>query len=43
VDWDLKVSEAPNGIAEPCIVRKMTLLSPVEANAIPAKFKPAGF
>jgi hypothetical protein len=41
VDWDLKVSQAPNGISEPCIVSKMTLLSPAEANAIPSKFKPA--
>jgi hypothetical protein len=43
LDWDLKVSQAPNGIAEPCIVRQMTLLSPAEAAAIPPKFKPARF
>jgi hypothetical protein len=43
LDWDLKVSQAPNGIAEPCIVRQMTLLSPAEADAIPPKFKPARF
>ena len=41
LDWDLKVSEAPNGISEPCIVKSMTQLSPAEADAIPPKFKPA--
>jgi len=41
IDWDLSVSESPPGnIPEPCIVRKMTLLSPAEAAAIPPKFRP---
>ena len=41
VDWDLSVSQPPPGnILEPCIVKKMTLLSPDEAAAIPPKFKP---
>ena len=41
VDWDLSVSQPPPGnIPEPCIVKKMTLLSPGEAAAIPRKFKP---
>ena len=43
LDWDLKVSQSPNGITEPCIVRTMTQLSPAEADAIPPKFKPARF
>jgi hypothetical protein len=43
LDWDLKVSQAPNGISEPCIVRQMTQLSPAEASAIPPKFKPSRF
>ncbi len=41
VDWDLSVSQSPPGaIAEPCIVKQMTLLTPQEAAAIPPKFKP---
>jgi hypothetical protein len=41
IDWDLSVSESPPGnIPEPCIVKKMTLLSPDEAAAIPPKFRP---
>ena len=41
VDWDLSVSELPPGnIPEPCIVRKMTLLSAEETAAIPPKFRP---
>jgi hypothetical protein len=38
LDWNLKVSQV--GIAEPCIVKKMTELTPAEAEAIPKKFKP---
>jgi len=41
IDWDLSVSEPPPGnIPEPCIVKKMTPLSPEEAAAIPPKFRP---
>jgi hypothetical protein len=41
IDWDLSVSEPPPGaIPEACIVRQMTLLTPQEVSAIPAKFKP---
>jgi hypothetical protein len=41
IDWDLSVSESPPGnIPEPCIVKKMTLLTPEEAAAIPPKFRP---
>ncbi|HLY04382.1 MAG TPA: hypothetical protein VKR31_01425 [Rhizomicrobium sp.] len=41
IDWDLSVSESPPGnIPQPCIVKKMTLLSPGEAAAIPPKFRP---
>jgi hypothetical protein len=40
IDWDLKVSTGMHDVAEPCIVKSMTALSPDEAAAIPAKFKP---
>jgi hypothetical protein len=40
VDWDLKVSQGPLGMSEPCIVKAMTPLAPDEAAAIPPKFKP---
>jgi|SRR5215469_3421033 len=41
IDWDLSVSESPPGnIPQPCIVKKMTLLSSEEAAAIPPKFRP---
>jgi hypothetical protein len=41
IDWDLSVSQPPPGnIPEPCIVKKMTLLSPEEVAAIPPKFTP---
>ena len=40
IDWDLKVSQSPNGIPVACIVKTMTELTPEEAAAIPPKFKP---
>ena len=40
IDWDLKVSNGPDGIAEPCIVRTMTELTPAQVAAIPPKFRP---
>jgi hypothetical protein len=41
IDWDLKVSQVPNGgITMACIVQAMTLLTPDEVKAIPSKFKP---
>ena len=40
IDWDLKVSNGPDGIAEPCIVKTMTELTPAQVAAIPPKFKP---
>ena len=42
VDWDLKVADGtgPGSFATPCIVAKMTKLTPAEAAAIPKKFKP---
>jgi len=40
LDWDLKVSQGPQGISTPCIVKTMTALTPQEAAAIPKKFKP---
>jgi hypothetical protein len=41
IDWDLSVAEPPPAsMPEPCIVKQMTLLTPVEAAAIPPKFRP---
>jgi hypothetical protein len=40
LDWDLKVSDGPHGIAMPCIVKTMTELAPADAQALPPKFKP---
>lgn len=34
IDWDLKVSQG-GGIASPCIVKSMTLLSPAQVAALP--------
>jgi hypothetical protein len=39
LDWQLSVSDGPAS-KMPCIVRKMTLLTPDEAAAIPKKFRP---
>ncbi|HTT82619.1 MAG TPA: DUF6491 family protein [Rhizomicrobium sp.] len=41
IDWQLSVAQSPpESIPEPCIVKKMTLLTPQEAAAIPPKYKP---
>jgi hypothetical protein len=40
LDWDLRVSEGPQGLGSPCIVRRMTELTPAEAQAIPEKNRP---
>jgi Family of unknown function (DUF6491) len=41
IDWDLSVAQPPPAsIPEPCIVKKMTPLTPAEVAAIPPKFKP---
>jgi len=40
LDWDLKVASSPPSIAEACIVKTMTELSPAEADAIPKKYQP---
>jgi Family of unknown function (DUF6491) len=39
IDWNLKVRQAP-GFVMPCIVAKMTQLTPAEAAAIPPKYRP---
>jgi hypothetical protein len=39
IDWDLRVRQAP-GFATPCIVAKMTQLSPAEAAALPRNLRP---
>ncbi len=43
LDWDLRVADGsgPGSFAVPCIVEKMTKLTPAEAAAIPKKFKPS--
>ena len=40
LDWDLKVSAGINDIVEPCMVRKMTELTPADIKAIPKKAMP---
>lgn len=41
IDWDLSVAQPPPAtIPEPCIVKKMTLMTPAEVTAIPPKFRP---
>jgi len=41
IDWDLSVAQSPPAsMPEPCIVRKMTPLTPEQAAAIPPKFRP---
>ncbi len=40
LDWDLRVSSGINGIAEPCLVKTMTELTPAEIKAIPKKAMP---
>ena len=39
IDWDLQVANS-SGMRQGCIVKAMTPLTPEEAAAIPAKFKP---
>jgi len=40
VDWDLKVSPGPSGLAQSCIVRTMTPLTSAEIAAIPKAHRP---
>jgi hypothetical protein len=41
IDWDISVAQSPPAsMPEPCIVKKMTALTPGEAAAIPPKFRP---
>ena len=40
IDWDLKVAPRADGIAEGCIVSKMTELTTEEVAALPKKAKP---
>ena len=40
LDWDLKVSQRADGFGQPCLVSKMTELTPAEADALPSKVKP---
>lgn len=41
VDWDLAVAEPPpTSMPEHCVVKKMTLLTPEQVSALPAKDRP---
>ena len=40
LDLDVRASEAPGGIAEPCFPKVMSELSPAEAAALPRETKP---
>jgi hypothetical protein len=40
LDWDLQVSPGTGSPASPCLVKKMTALTPAEAAQIPDKFRP---
>jgi hypothetical protein len=40
VDWDLKVSPGPSGLAQSCIVKTMTPLTSAEVAAIPKAHRP---
>lgn len=40
LDLDIKVNQYPDGVAQPCIVKTLTELTPAEAAALPKKFKP---
>jgi hypothetical protein len=40
IDWDLRVSQFPQGITEQCIVKSMTRLTPEQVSAIPSRFRP---
>ncbi len=40
IDWDLRVSQFPQGITEQCIVKSMTRLTPEQVSAIPPRFRP---
>jgi len=40
IDWDLRVSQYPQGITEQCIVKSMTRLTPDQVASIPSKLRP---
>jgi hypothetical protein len=40
VDLDLRASEGPGGIPEPCFVKSLTALSPGDVAALPREVKP---
>jgi Family of unknown function (DUF6491) len=40
LDWDLRVSSGIDDIAEPCLVKTMTQLTPTEIKALPKKAMP---
>lgn len=40
IDWDLRVSQYPEGVAERCIVKAMTPMTPAEVASIPPRFRP---
>jgi hypothetical protein len=40
IDWDLRVAQYPEGVAEQCVVKAMTQLTPAEVASIPPRFRP---
>ena len=40
IDWDLKVSPGPSGLAQSCIVKTMTALTPADVATLPKNQKP---
>lgn len=40
LDLDVKASESPGGIVEPCFPKNLAELSPAEAAALPKEWKP---
>ncbi|HEY0266059.1 MAG TPA: DUF6491 family protein [Rhizomicrobium sp.] len=40
LDWDIKVGQSPPSIPVPCMVKKMTALTPAESAALPKGAKP---
>ena len=40
IDWDLRVSQYPEGVTERCVVKAMTPMTPAELASIPPQFRP---
>jgi hypothetical protein len=40
IDFDIRASEGPGAIAEPCFVKSLTALTPDEVSALPRNIRP---